>query len=298
MSPAQAPPDVDGAHHRHVAVDTADAGRIDLHVLEAGEGPPVLLLHGWPQHAWCWRHVIPRLAGDFRLIAPDLRGFGWSGVTEGGYDPVTFASDAIALLDSLEIERAHVVGHDWGGATAFVMALAHPERVQRLLVLNTVPPWVEVSPQLIAGAWRSWYAVVMAAAGDLVLRRRPGLLAEAIRRDAVHPEGMTEADARAYVARLREPDRLHATKLLYRTYLRALAGRGAGSGLRKERLTQPTHFLFGAHDGAISPHVLKGLHDHADQLEIEMVGDSGHFICEEKPELIAQRARELFTRVE
>ena len=174
MSPAQAPPDVDGAHHRRVAVDTADAGRIDLHVLEAGEGPPVLLLHGWPQHAWCWRHVIPRLAGDFRLIAPDLRGFGWSGVTEGGYDPVTFASDAIALLDSLEIERAHVVGHDWGGATAFVMALAHPERVQRLLVLNSVPPWVEVSPQLIAGAWRSWYAVVMAAAGDLVLRRRPG----------------------------------------------------------------------------------------------------------------------------
>jgi len=298
MSPVQAPPDIDGASHRHVAVDTADAGRIDLHVLEAGKGPPVLLLHGWPQHAWCWRHVIPRLAGDFRLIAPDLRGFGWSGVTEGGYDPVTFASDAIALLDSLEIERAHVVGHDWGGATAFVMALAHPERVQRLLVLNTVPPWVEVSPQLIAGAWRSWYAVVMAAAGDLVLRRRPGLLAEAIRRDAVHPEGMTEADARAYVARLREPDRLHATKLLYRTYLRALAGRGAGAGLRNERLTQPTHFLFGANDGAISPHVLKGLHDHADQLEIEMVEDSGHFICEEKPELIAQRARELFTRVE
>ena len=132
MKPPTAPPDVPGARHRTVTIATADAGPLDLHVLEAGDAgaPPVLLLHGWPQHAWCWRHVIPLLAGDYRLIAPDLRGFGWSDCPAGGYDPVTFAADAVALLDALEIERADVIGHDWGGSAAFALALTAPERVR------------------------------------------------------------------------------------------------------------------------------------------------------------------------
>ena len=291
------PPDVPGAQHRTVSIATADAGTLDLHVLEAGDpaAPPVLLLHGWPQHAWCWRHVIPRLAGDYRLIAPDLRGFGWSDCPAGGYDPLTFAADAAALLDALEIERAHVIGHDWGGGAAFALALSAPERVDRMVILNTVAPWVEPSPQLLAGAWRSWYAVLMAAVGDRVVRSRPELLARAIRGDAVHREGMTEDDAMAYALRLGEPARARATKLLYRTYLRAMVGRAPGSDLTERRLTQPTRFLFGANDGAISPHVLKGIEAHGDDFVLEMVPDSGHFICEEKPELVADRARELFS---
>ncbi len=292
------PPDVPGAEHRAVTIATADAGPLELHVLEAGQansdGPPVLMLHGWPQHAWCWRHVIPLLAADHRLIAPDLRGFGWSDCPAGGYDPVTFAADAAALLDALEIERAHVIGHDWGGAAAFALALSSPERVERMLILNTIAPWIELSPQLLAGAWRSWYAVVMATAGDRVVRARPELLARAIRRDAVHREGIPEQDAMAYALRLAEPARARATKLLYRTYLRTMIGRGQGAGLSRRRLTQPTRFLFGSNDGAISPHALRGVENHGEDLKVEMVPDSGHFICEEKPALVAERARELF----
>ena len=86
----------------------------------------MLLLHGWPQHAWCWRHVIPLLADDHRLIAPDLRGFGWSDCPAGGYDPATFAADAVALLDALGVERAHVIGHDWGGAPRSRWAWTRP----------------------------------------------------------------------------------------------------------------------------------------------------------------------------
>ena len=290
------PPDVPGARHRTVTVATADAGALDLHVLEAGEpdAPPVLLLHGWPQHAWCWRHVMPRLADGHRLIAPDLRGFGWSDCPAGGYDPLTFAADAVALLDALDVDRADVIGHDWGGAAAFVMALGQPARVRRMVILNTVPPWVEPSLELVAGAWRSWYAVVMAVAGDRVVRNRPDLLAEGVRRDAVHPEGMSEQDALAYARRLAEPARARATKLLYRTYLKAAVGRAPGSEVAEKRLTQPTRFLFGANDGAISPHVLRGVENHGDDLTVELVPDSGHFICEEKPALVAERARELF----
>jgi len=277
-------------------VTTADAGAIDLHVLEAGDpaAPPVLLLHGWPQHAWCWRHVIPLLADGHRLIAPDLRGFGWSDCPAGGYDPLTFARDAVALLDALELEQVDVIGHDWGGAAAFVMALETPARVRRMVILNTVSPWVEYSPQLLAGSWRSWYGVVMAIAGDRVVRKRPDLLARGMRRDAVHPEGISEQDAMVYARRLGEPARAHATKLLYRTYLKAMAGRSPGSHLAERRLTQPTRFLFGANDGAISPHVLKGVERHGDDLVVELVPDAGHFIGEEKPALVAERAREQF----
>lgn len=296
MSAGAGPPDVPGARHRTVTIATADAGPLDLHVLEAGDAaaPPVLLLHGWPQHAWCWRHVIPLLAEDHRLIAPDLRGFGWSDCPPGGYDPLTFARDAAALLDGLELDRADVIGHDWGGAAAFVLALDAPERVRRMVILNTVSPWLEYSPQLLAGAWRSWYAVLMAVAGDRVVRDRPDLMARGIRGDAVHHEGMSERDALAYAHRLGEPARARATKLLYRTYLKAMAGRSPGSALKERRLTQPTRFLFGANDGAISPHVLDGVEAHGDDLTVELVPDSGHFICEEKPELVAVRARELF----
>ncbi len=285
------PPDVPGARHRSVTVATADAGPLELHVLEAGpsDAPPVLLLHGWPQHAWCWRRVMPLLAEDHRLIAPDLRGFGWSDCPAGGYDPATFAADAQALLDALGVERAHVIGHDWGGRAAFVLGLDAAERVDRMLALNTVAPWVERSPALLAQAWRAWYAVAMAAAGSRLLRARPEVLARAIRQDLVHPEGVTEADAMAYVLRLAEPARARATQLLYRTYLRLAAG-----PVETRRLTVPTLFLFGANDGAVPKVTLRGVEAHGEDLRVELVPDTGHFICEEKPRLVAERAREFF----
>ncbi len=150
-----------------------------------------------------------------------------------------------------------MIGHDWGGSAAFALALTAPERVRRMVILNTIAPWVECSPRLVAGAWRSWYAVVMAIAGDLVLRRRPQMLVDGVRRDAVHPEGMTEQDAMAYAQRLGEPARARASKLLYRTYLRAMVRRGAFSKLAERRLTQRTLFLFGANDGAIAPAAIR-----------------------------------------
>ena len=140
-----APPEIAGAVRRTVTIQTHADGPLDVHLYEAGDGPPVLMLHGWPQHAWSWRHVIPKLADDYRLICPDLRGFGWTDAPGRGYDGETFGADAIALLDALEIERAHLIGHDWGGFAVFAAALAAPQRVDRMVVLNTVPPWVDTS---------------------------------------------------------------------------------------------------------------------------------------------------------
>ena len=100
-----------------------------------------MLLHGWPQHFYAWRHVIDRLKGDFRVYAPDLRGFGWSDAPEGQYSKNGLACDVELLLDELGIETCRLAGHDWGGFVAFLTALRAPERIDRLAAFNIIHPW-------------------------------------------------------------------------------------------------------------------------------------------------------------
>lgn len=288
-----AAPDIEGAAQRTVAIETHDAGPLDVHLYEAGEGPPVLLLHGWPQDAWSWRYVMPLLADRHRLIAPDLRGFGQTGAPAGGYDGMTLGADALALLDALEIERAHLIGHDWGGFACFAAGIAAPERIASMVVLNTVPPWVRLSPRLALQLWRTWYVFLFAAFGEWIVRSRPSLIARMLRADRVH-EGITRENAAGYAARLQRPESARATALLYRSYVRSFHAVMIERRFDDLRLAVPTRFLFGTNDRGVSREMIAGVEDHCDDLSVEWVPDSGHFIVEEKPELVAERAAELF----
>ena len=156
-------PAVEGVEHRFV-----DANGIRVHVAEAGpaEAPAVLLLHGWPQHWYMWRGVMAALGGEYRLLAPDLRGFGWTEAPGHGYDGETFAADQVALLDALELERTHVVGHDWGGWTAMLLGILHADRVDRMVVCNTPHPWPSLSARVAIESWRAWYTWIIAAPGS------------------------------------------------------------------------------------------------------------------------------------
>src|SRR5688500_7961534 len=98
-------PDLPGVTHRTVDVDG-----LAVHVAEAGEGPPLVLLHGWPQHWWCWRHVVPLLADSYRLVMPDLRGHGWTEAPSGGYDKEQLATDLLGTLDVLGLDEVGLVG--------------------------------------------------------------------------------------------------------------------------------------------------------------------------------------------
>jgi pimeloyl-ACP methyl ester carboxylesterase len=116
---------------------------VSLHVEDYGSGIPVLLLHGWPDSAYVWRNQIPFLTGhSFRAIAPDLRGFGRSSrpLEVADYALSKSVGDVTGLLDALGVESAHVVGHDWGAAVAWVMAMSHPDRVQKLVVVSVGHP--------------------------------------------------------------------------------------------------------------------------------------------------------------
>jgi pimeloyl-ACP methyl ester carboxylesterase len=270
-----------------------DAGGLRVNVVEAGEGDPVLLLHGWPQHNGMWREVIARLASRYRLIAPDLRGFGKTEAPGHGYDADTFARDQIALLDALGIERVKVIGHDWGGWTTMLLGLHHPERIERIFVIDAPHPWPRVRPALFAETWRSWYATALAipGLGPWLLRRTA--FAKGILTRGTAP-GTFAADALAeYADSFRDPARAKAVSALYRYYhavfLKVLRG-----AYRSTRLRVPTLLLFGARDLYVTPKLIEGWEPYADEMRVEIVPDAGHFLVDERPELVVERAREFF----
>ncbi len=123
------------AHHFHHLPDGP------VHYVTAGRGRPLVLLHGWPQSWYAFRKLIPRLAQDFHVIAPDLRGLGDSGRPASGFDKKTVARDIATLLrEALHIDSALVVGHDWGGPVAFALAAFHPGLVDKLVMLDAAVP--------------------------------------------------------------------------------------------------------------------------------------------------------------
>jgi len=119
-------------------------GDASYHVASAGAGPPVLLLHGFPQTHHCWRHIVPSLAERHTVLATDLRGYGTTSAPRGGprgegYSKREMAADLVELLGAVGIDRVAVVGHDRGARVAYRLALDHPDRVERLAVLNVIP---------------------------------------------------------------------------------------------------------------------------------------------------------------
>ncbi|MEA2660848.1 MAG: hypothetical protein QOH08_420, partial [Chloroflexota bacterium] len=120
-----------------------DVGDVTLHVIEEGDGPLVLLLHGFPDCSYTWRHQLPALAAaGFHAVAPDLRGYDGSSRPKGvpAYSVRALATDVAGLVAALGAERADVVAHDWGGGAAWTFAMAHPDRLRRLAILNAPHP--------------------------------------------------------------------------------------------------------------------------------------------------------------
>jgi pimeloyl-ACP methyl ester carboxylesterase len=134
----------------------ADLGDVRLHYVTAGAGFPVVLLHGWPQSWYEWRLVMPDLAKHYQVIAPDLRGLGDSSRPAGGYDKKTVGGDIWRLMhDVLGLSEFYLVGHDWGGPTAYAVAAAHPEAVKKLAILDVTIPG-DGSPNISQGG-RRWH---------------------------------------------------------------------------------------------------------------------------------------------
>ena len=139
-----------------------------MHYVTAGQGYPLVFLHGWPQTWYEWRKIIPDLATRFTIIAPDLRGLGDSERPLTGYDKRTLASDVFALMQHLGYERIGLIGHDWGGTVSYYLTYDYPELVERLLILESTPGFARVGEQLpLQGIRRLWHVFFHGGAPDL-----------------------------------------------------------------------------------------------------------------------------------
>lgn len=285
-------PELPGVRHHFV-----DAGDTRLHVAECGDGEPVVLLHGFPQHWYAWRRVIPRLAQHYRVICLDLRGFGWSDAPARGYDTATRVADVLAAMDALGIRRARLIGHEFGAWTGFMACLKAPERFSHFLALNIVHPWPQ-HRRMLPQAWRYWYTspLEFPFVGRAVLRRLPGFTRHLLRKGVIDPAAWDPQAMEEFVRSSAEPCRARAGEAMHREYaLRDIAGLVLGS-YKKMRLTTPTVILAGQRDFVLPPSVMTDPGRRAEDLRIEVVEGCGHFLHEERPDLVVSAALELFSR--
>lgn len=285
------PPEVPGVSHRWV-----EARGLRFHLAEAGEGDDVVLcLHGWPQHWYEWRHLLPRLAeAGHRAIAMDLRGFGWSDAPADGYEKENLAADVLAVLDELGLGRVKLIGHDWGGWIGYLLGLRAPERFERYLALGILTPWVS-ERAMVTNAWRFLYQPLVASpvlgyrlhtGGSLVPKVLYG--ASAVR------SAWDRETVAIFTDNLAEPDRARACVQMYRTFLLREQPEIARGRYARQRLSVPTLHVHGAED-PLPARMLAGTQRHAENLKIELVDGCGHFVADEMPDLVAERAISFFS---
>jgi pimeloyl-ACP methyl ester carboxylesterase len=284
------PPEIDGVSHRWI-----DARGIRFHYAEAGSGDEVVLcLHGWPQHWYEWRHLMPALADRYRVIALDLRGYGWSDAPPGGYEKENMADDVLAVLDALGIERVKLVGHDWGAWIGFLLALKAPQRFERYLALNILPPWTTMR-QMAPHLWRFWYQWLILSPGiGLRLHTSGRFVPKVLAGASVRREVWDDATLHAFSDQFTEPTRANAAVQTYRVFNLHEVGEIAKGRYAKARLEVPTKLLFGKGDQALKYTLLDGYEQHADDMQLELIDNCGHFIADEMPDLVAEKAREFF----
>jgi pimeloyl-ACP methyl ester carboxylesterase len=281
-------PVLDGVTHGFV-----DVGGLRIHVAEAGRGEPLVLLHGWPQHWWCWRSVVPLLQDRYRLVMPDLRGHGWTSAPQDGYDKEQLASDLLGLLDALELPQVGLVGHDWGGWTGFLAALRAPERFRGFLALGIVHPFQRPTLGRALQSWRLAYQVGLSTPvlPEALLRSSPRLVEQLIAGGTTRREAFADGRARTYGEVLQDPARARASVLLYRSVVLREGLPVALGRYRGRPLTVQTRLVVGDGDPVASPALLEGA---PADLDVEVLPGVGHFVPEEAPEAVAERVRALF----
>jgi pimeloyl-ACP methyl ester carboxylesterase len=274
---------------------------ITLHVVQAGpqDGRPVILLHGFPEFWWGWHHQIPALVQKgFRVLIPDQRGYNLSDKPRGraAYRIETLAQDIVGLINATGRECASILGHDWGGAVAWWLATYHPDRVDRLAVLNCPHPLV-MSRTLMrspAQILRSWYMFFFGLPWlpEWMLSRTDWTMLGRAMRATARPGTFTDADLLQYRTAWSQPGALEAMLNWYRAALpRLLARSPAGV-----RVRVPALLLWGAHDAFLGREMVEPTMNLCDRGRVVFLEEATHWLTHEEPEKVNALLIEFLSR--
>lgn len=270
----------------------ADVGEARLHYVTAGEGPAVLLIHGWPQTWYMWRDMIPALAAKYRVIAPDLRGLGDSTRPITGYDKKTMAEDLWRLVhDVLGEQQLFVVGHDWGGPIAYALAAQHREAVRRMVIFD-VPVPGDGTPVMFNNRWHHALHWELDFPEALTVGREDVYLGFFYRNWGARPDAISEEAQREYLRTYRLPGAMRAGFNLYRAVHQDVKDNEAFRAQGK--LPMPILVYGGPHGRGRGMLALESWQRVASDVRGGIAEGCGHWIPEERPEWAAQQVLGFF----
>ena len=270
----------------------ADLGDVRLHYVTAGRGPAVVLLHGWPQTWYMWRDVMPGLAGRYRVIAPDLRGLDDSSRPVEGYDKKTLAQDVWRLVhDVLGEDELFVVGHDWGGPTAFAIAAQHRDAVKCLAIFD-VPVPGDGTPVMFANRWHHGLHWELDFPEALTAGREDIYLGFFYRNWGGRLDAISAEAEREYLRAYRQPGAMRAGFNLYRATPQDVADNQAF--LSEGKLKMPVLCYGGALGRGRGALAIESWRRIAEDVRGGVVEDCGHWIPEERPEWVAEQLLAFF----
>lgn len=295
-----------------------DVGEVRLHavVQEPESGTPrgtIVMLHGFPEFWYCWKHQIPEFARDFRVVAPDLRGYNLSDKPEGAenYRMPHLVGDVLGLIDALGEERVVLIAHDWGGAVAWAFAASHPDRLSHLIILNAPHPSVFMRDIVLQPEQQEssqYIHLLRSDRGEAVLARNDfKLMKKFIFSTLKVPYSVSPEDEARYVEAWSQPGALTGAMNFYRAMPvpppsvdqegKGKAGDEAAlKAIPKVMIPVPTLVVWGMRDHALLPSLLEGLDEFVPDLEIVRIEDGTHWIPSDSPEEVNAAVREYLER--
>lgn len=270
----------------HAAIAT---NGINLHYVEQGHGPLLLLLHGFPEFWYSWRHQIPEFARSYRVVALDLRGYNESDKPEGvaAYRISELIDDIAGVIDGLGYDRCTLVGHDWGGAIAWQFAYARPERVEKLTILNCPHPakfatGLRDPEQLL----RSWYvfAFQVPLLPELVFQFNDyAAIANAFIEEAIDKSAFSPADLDAFKDAAAKRGALTAMVNYYRAALEEVTTEKHWGVLQT-----PTLLIWAEDDRFLGKNLAAGTDAYVQNLTVKYIPDCSHWVQQEQPQRVNQ----------
>ncbi|MCC3289355.1 alpha/beta fold hydrolase [Arthrobacter sp. zg-Y1110] len=281
-------PRLDGVTHR-----TVNVGGLNVHVAEAGQGPPLVLLHGFPEHWWQWHRIIGPLAENHRVICPDGRGAGWTDAPGTGYGRDQLAADFLGLLDALGLEKVGVLSHDWGSLVTYQVCLRNPDRVSAHLSLSIPPPYFNFDIRMVLTILRHVRHNVVAVPVIGAALLRPALVRRVLA-DFSAAGSFTEQDLDLFAGRYADPARSRAGSALYRQFINPEGVRIMRGAYRNTRLATRTRVLIGTDDPGMQAGFVHGYEQFCDDLEVDYLSGANHFVAADRPDAVIAAAREVF----